>query len=363
MFQVTLMLSYIVLFYVANCTMLCDTVYSCSNETITTNNSIWIRAYRGGSSLLTKIFHTVNSSQVWVSGAWGAENIHSIQSEAILCASAYSCANTITNITHNNILLCRGAGSCDNTTIVTGTAQASPRCQAGGACMNSIIKTGNYFEATGGYSAMGSIMYSFNDEAVSSYTVYFDFFGWFSGFNTTIVCDDSLADCYVRCYNIHGCNNTRFICNNGAQCTTDCDNDADCPTIEYNITYSGTINDEFVSTKIAEFDPYYVDYIGLIKQENDRCDNEADSITFDAYYYDPGNSIAVLNNTNSNVCCRAGSSCQNFNSITTNNSDSNIVCGGTSSCYGVTSIVTDNKWRQYLLWCKFIMLFNKHRYQ
>lgn len=288
------------------------------------------------SSHLTKLYHErKGSTNIQILGASAARNIYSIEGEGIYCQSSLACADTITHITSNDTIACRGLGSCYNTTMATGSADPDThwaRCQATAACANSIIKTSSYVLASGAYSLMGSTVYSWRDDinnGPSNYALYFNFDGWFSGFNATIICDDSMASCFVRCYNIHACNYTRIICNNGAFCSTTCTNNADCPEIEYNVTIDDTITavTDTRTANIADFDPYYVDTISLIKEEDNRCDNEAGSIKFDEYSINYGNNVSILdgkNNSNSNICCRAFVACERFGG--------NIYCLGFRSC-------------------------------
>ena len=94
-------------------------------------------------------------------------------------------------------------------------------CTADRSCMNAIIYGDKYrdHELYGNLATMNATLYS----PVNGTSVYY-FYGAYSGYNTTIICDNH-ASCHIYCDGT-GCNQLEMYCEGdgpGCNVTVDCD--------------------------------------------------------------------------------------------------------------------------------------------
>ena len=302
----------------------CDDEFSCANMAIAGGGTdIW--CYGLGSCAGSTIVNYGTSDDGKTTGCWGGRSCQNapifsgiveydsdirghlglawtkyVDTRIIACfgeAACYQIENT-----RSNRLLCYGFRSCD------GLYSNSATIAAG----------------LGTLSLENSILHN----PSSVYLV-----GFFSGYNATVYCESGHI-CNISCYS-NGCENLNFMCENGANCTVNC-NDTQgitCPNgWNSSSIYDININNDYWSDNNYESGNYEVlQMISSVFGNYILNTNETDFYTYKSDGFD--NECDEDDDTTDDIVCGNATECQ-YTSIYSKN---NVCCSGHASCrYSVT---------------------------
>ena len=317
-------------------TKYCDSPYICANTT-TSGSEINIYGYKSAqhATLLT------SNGTITISGAYSAQFSQSILSNnTILCRSTRSCSN-VANIASTISIECSAALACADSLLTVNKHDTQIDCIGDKSCSNAIISGAAVVHGSGSGSLRNATIMLHNNNGLTSSDANVTLGGFYSGYNTTIICHDGM-NCIINCRG-NGCLNTVVLgcVNENTTCIINCHSNKNmqnhiCPFIgddDDNITYT-----EYH----AKYKIYFMFYeyfdnkmLDIVKQS--IINDENCQLTFDDYL---GLDQTQEPNYNGTICCRGYISCIFSNNITVNiNSNTNsshnydIVCSGGHSCH------------------------------
>ena len=175
-------------------------------------NAAWIECYGAYSCYKAQSLLSVSSSSSGYVWCWGLS----------------SCAKAGIILTKYGGIECSGERSCAETTMINLQEVYGIYCRGDSACAHSTI-------ISVGYHTMDSNLAAFNTTFIANDTYATDenqylFFGFQSGYNATIICNNHEYGCNVECYG-NGCVGLTLECVNGTG--TD-----DCPMFEVDCDYA-----------------------------------------------------------------------------------------------------------------------------
>lgn len=246
-----------------------------------------------------------------------------LDGQYVSCLALMSCAYSTQEATAS--IACYGEKSCLNSVIDQDTASCVLYCLGSHSCMRSVIYLIRevHFEAL--YSGSHSIIYSTRNG-----DVYVEFYGAWSGYDTTLVCNTG-DTCYVDCYG-NNCNGLTLNANGGK--------------INATCHYDAQISDACPNGKIVSSFMYQMPNLSNFSFSNSEsgeylCNNNSNTVQCDDYFecFNQSNII----NTDGPICCSSSQACQqvsniylNGTSVTQNTNRLEIRCDGYYSCYDST---------------------------
>ena len=305
---------------------------------------------------------TLEAGEVFCRGYKSCFNCESITatSSGITCGAGYSCKES-GYIFADNFIYCLGTASCANTNYVeVNDSQIS--CDGSSSCQHSsLIAISNDINCWGEYSCYGSNLtaarnihfwgsYSGVNSLITSTLTdtefCINFYGYFAGYNTTIICNDGY-ECEINCFG-NGCVNSFIACHDNSTCEINGPNsDVNCSfdKSNYNYNYNNRnlecpiifdINDylngidwkskyyNYNNTNIIEIEYPNNDWsltsIANLQTNNESCSTNTNNNYFCADFAACANSIISTNQNgteSSVICCIGDDSCR-WSSIRTN---------------------------------------------
>eukprot|EP01083_Nonionella_stella_P151631 484775_1 len=297
----------------------CNTAYECVGQSrpINTTYTLYSGGYKANSGATTDITVDWNTEtkDVRCSASFSCANIGSITGSArsssrLFCDGAFSCSNTIVNLTGNIARNCAGSNSCNGVTFNSLNSSSGEQgwmfCDGDRSCANAEFHNHHEISALGSYALYNATIHSTADGfKVKLYAPN-------AGFGARIFCylgHSCTIDCYVT-----GCH-MLYI-----DCVGNCDiqvnsKDTVRPITDYSLFDASQLNILYDSS--------------ALEQSND----DACLFMVDNYR---GHRSGIK--SGSNVCCRGWDSCS-YGEIISNTS---VVCSGSSSCYRVASITAND---------------------
>ena len=165
-------------------------------------------------------------------GSYSCYNSSIIDAQGcIYCRGLLSCSNigtlkTVMSSQRASNIYCGAELSCANSILITSSETGTVACGGLKSCINANISTQSEVTSHGAMAGMNSIFYNSaptnQDEDVS-----FKFYGWHSGYNSTIICGIGHT-CNVICYtNACDKNTIKLLCTEEEEDSSG-DHDSDC---------------------------------------------------------------------------------------------------------------------------------------
>ena len=183
--------------------------YSCSNTTISTTID--------SGTYDCSAYKSCTRSTINITGSGDG---------TLRCQGAFSCKNSESLAAYSDgEVACFGSGACINVDYIYGAGDTY--CDGILACANSVIGcNGNILYCRGEYSCMNSIISDVSLVMVTAVHAALNatiinpgevrFYSYFSGYNTTVICESGYR-CEIDCYG-NSCYFTNSICDKNATC-------------------------------------------------------------------------------------------------------------------------------------------------
>ena len=354
---------------------ICSEAYSCASTSTTTNETLYCWGWKS-------CIHSnkIKALALFCGGSFSCEYSDSIfasysttQSYQLYCGGIGSCENS-GSISSNSLMHCGGPLSCANTPSIKSPYVA---CDGESSCSGSTIIDAGSVYVFGAFSGENSYLINslLDEDSTYSDYYYFEYCGYYSGYNGTVICNDYYHDgsttCELYCCE-NGCfvNNTKFYCHSTANCVVDCDDSRGSSCIEIEkIDTNETLTPEFIrnyeygsgrrsdndgdDNYVRIYDKYnvprvtdYVEYVDYLCSNYDNTNNDIILKNCkDAHECAKQNYSWELYSQHGVLCCVAGNACLNstISILLSSASPSNIdiICTGTGSCYHANIIFSD----------------------
>ena len=318
----------------------CDDAFECTGSQITVDDddSLQCRGYKANSGLNSSIVAT-DDARIFIGGAFGCYKIGSITSEHYLYIFG-SHGASFGDIDASGAHVYSAAGLSNARFDSRGFFIS---CNGDMSCFGANITYAAVIDAYGSFSLSNAVIDSNGQDLEIS------FYGFFAGFNSVINCGSGDI-CNIYCYG-NGCYTLTLNCEEigydyDYETTTSCNvhycnefENIDCPYAvitnkTQNIDHVGQLNDIFQT--IID-DGYQIDIVNVSLTNDDVCNNNPDSATYDNYGDGTGTTNEYettvsggVENRNSrrrrrmladgmnrvatyeggNICCRGSGACQ-----------------------------------------------------
>lgn len=307
---------YLVVYFTARCIRAsteCEDAYECFGQTITENGTelVSCKGDHSCSQATIKSDYNIDCSAAF--SCFKCTAITPLTANTVStieCDGLYSCARIDNLNTTYRTLQCEAELSCYGSTITMGEG-SELECSGDKSCANASItitgESSTTITVLGTRAAMDATFETSGNGV--SYT--FDFWGWSSGHNTTIICNAG-DTCSINC-DVNACDELNLQCNSDATCNIDCSH-GQYSDVCGNGYMSYGIPDDFTNNKPPtlvdiEFTTLETSEVFCNDSDNDGVSPTGAYVVGD--YYERINGYMYSNYSwyEQSVCCTGESSC------------------------------------------------------
>ena len=266
---------------------------------------------------------STNGAYIWCDGAYSCYKALIIQTTStsdvatLNCRGLFSCAFVQSISIANGNVNCRSEQSCINS-MLTLSPDRYILCTGYRSCANTIATSGTFI-LHGSLSSINATFYS------NAATTTYQFWGFESGYNSTVICNDSHT-CIIECYG-NGCADVTLQCATSGMCTfmVDCQfaqfDEINCP-VGYQLPSDINPMPSLRNMTVSTWENSYA----LCKNSTKHCHD-----------YEECNSepVVTTDDNPSPICCTGSRSCNyatNISAFIGNGSHTAIRCDAEDAC-------------------------------